>query len=88
MLAAQRLEETTKPDVQRALLTAIADSQEASVDVERNTDLYDEVLRELRRQRTEAGVPDPGAAPRGGTPEPSGAAPPTGAGPQGTGDVP
>ena len=74
VLAAQRLEEATSPDVQRATLAAIADSQEGAVDVERNTDLYDEVLRELRRLREEAGEPDPGPAP------PSGVQPPAGAG--------
>ena len=70
VLAAQRLEEATSPDVQRATLSAIADSQESSMDVERNTDLYDEILRELRRLREEAGTPEPVSAP-GGTPQAS-----------------
>jgi parvulin-like peptidyl-prolyl isomerase len=71
VLAAQRLEEATSPDVQRATLAAIADSQESSMDVERNTDLYDEVLRELRRLREESGTPEPSPAPGGGTPPPA-----------------
>jgi hypothetical protein len=79
VLGAQRLEEATSPDVQRATLAAIADSQEGAVDVERNTDLYDEILRELRRQREEAGLPEPepqgDARPTGGTPQPGGAQP-------------
>jgi hypothetical protein len=79
VLAAQRLEEATSADVQRATLAAIADSQEASVDIERNTDLYDEVLRELRRLRDQSGTPEPGPAPGGTQPAPAGAAPPSGA---------
>ena len=63
VLSAQRLEEATSPDVQRATLAAIADSQESAVDVERNTDLYDEVLRELRRLREEAVCRIPGRRP-------------------------
>lgn len=86
VLAAQRLEEATSADVQRATLAAIADSQEGSVDVERNSDLYDEVLRELRRLREEAGVPDPGSAPGGESqPTPGGSALPSGAQPPAAG---
>src|SRR5688572_9473681 len=86
VLAAQRLEEATSADVQRATLAAIADSQESSVDVERNSDLYDEVLRELRRLREEAGVPDPGSAPAGESqPAPGGSALPSGAQPPAAG---
>ncbi len=87
VLGTQRLEEATSPDVQRATLAAIADSQEGAVDVERNTDLYDEVLRELRRQREEAGIPEP--APGGGqtSPAPGGVAPPP-AGAQEAADAP
>ena len=63
------------------------------MDVERNSDLYDEVLRELRRLREESGEPDPGA---GGSPQPapggsalpSGAQPPAGAGAQEATDGP
>ena len=89
VLSAQRLEEATSPDVQRATLAAIADSQEGAVDVERNTDLYDEVLQELRRLREEAGIPEP--APDGGeaTPAPGGGAPPpAGTGAQEAADAP
>lgn len=68
VLAAQRLEEATSPDVQRATLAAIADSQESSTDVERNTELYDEVLQELRRLREESGTPAPAPAPGGAAP--------------------
>ncbi|HET6362221.1 MAG TPA: peptidylprolyl isomerase, partial [Gemmatimonadota bacterium] len=78
VLATQRLEEATSPDVQRATLAAIADSQEGSVDVERNTDLYDEVLQELRRLHQESGRQEPGPAPGGGTPAPGGAPPSSG----------
>ena len=76
VLAAQRLEEATSPDVQRATLAAIADSQEGAVDVERNTELYDEVLRELRRLREESGMPEPGPPPGGVAPAPAGSPPP------------
>jgi hypothetical protein len=65
VLASQRLEEISSPDVQRATLAAIADSQADAVEVVRNTDTYDQVLRALRRQREEAGVPEPGPAPEG-----------------------
>jgi hypothetical protein len=65
VLGAQRLEEVSSPDAQRAMLAAIADSQESAVDVERNTDTYDQVLQALRRQRSEAGIPEPGPAPAG-----------------------
>jgi parvulin-like peptidyl-prolyl isomerase len=65
VLGAQRLEEVASPDAQRATLAAIADSQESAVDVERNTDTYDQVLQALRRQRSEAGIPEPGPAPAG-----------------------
>jgi hypothetical protein len=83
VLAAQRLEEATSPDVQRATLAAIADSQESSTDVERNTELYDEVLQELRRLREESGTPEPAPAP-GGT-APSGSPPPATAQPSAAG---
>jgi parvulin-like peptidyl-prolyl isomerase len=79
VLGAQRLEQASSPEAQRATLAAIADSQESAVDVERNTDTYDQVLRELRRQRAEAGIPEPGSAPAGeagaqtAAPEPQGA---------------
>ncbi|MGH7566462.1 MAG: peptidylprolyl isomerase, partial [Gemmatimonadota bacterium] len=73
VLASQRLEEAASPDAQRATLAAIADSQEAAVDVVRNTDTYDQVLRALRRQREEAGIPEPGPAPDAQQP---GSAPP------------
>jgi parvulin-like peptidyl-prolyl isomerase len=79
VLGAQRLEEVSSPDVQRATLAAIADSQESAVDVERNTDTYDQVLLALRRLRSEAGTPEPGPAPGGRAgaqsvaPEPQGA---------------
>lgn len=63
VLASQRLEEVSSPDAQRATLAAIADSQEDAVDVVRNTDTYDQVLRTLRREREEAGIPEPGPAP-------------------------
>jgi parvulin-like peptidyl-prolyl isomerase len=66
VLASQRLEEVSGPDAQRATLAAIADSQEGPVEVVRNTDTYDQVLRQLRKQREEAGIPEPGAAPQGG----------------------
>jgi parvulin-like peptidyl-prolyl isomerase len=65
VLGAQRLEEVSSPDAQRATLAAIADSQESAVDVERNTDTYDQVLLALRRLRSEAGTPEPGPAPGG-----------------------
>jgi parvulin-like peptidyl-prolyl isomerase len=61
VLSAQRLEELSSPDVQRATLAAIADSQESDVDVVRNTDTYDDVLQSLRRLRQEAGIPEPEA---------------------------
>ena len=73
VLGSQRLEEMASPEVQRATLAAIADSQESAVDVTRNTDAYDEVLRVLRRNREEAGIPEPGPAPTGGTVEAPGA---------------
>lgn len=79
VLGTQRIEQASSPDAQRATLAAIADSQESAVDVERNTDTYDQVLRELRRQRSEAGIPEPGRAPGGeagaqtAAPEPQGA---------------
>ena len=66
VLAQQRLEDLSSPDVQRATLAAIADSQESAVEVERNTDTYDQVLRTLREQRGKAGIPEPGPAPQGG----------------------
>ena len=89
VLSAQRLEEATSPDVQRATLAAIADSQEGSVDVERNTELYDEVLQELRRLRQESGTPEPAPPPGGVTPPPAGAAQqPPGAGAEGATDAP
>ena len=65
VLGAQRLEEVSSPDAQRATLAAIADSQESAVDVERNTDTYDQVLLALRRLRAEAGTPEPGPPPGG-----------------------
>jgi hypothetical protein len=61
VLSAQRLEELSSPDVQRATLAAIADSQESDVEVVRNTDTYDDVLQSLRRLRQEAGIPEPEA---------------------------
>ena len=72
VLAAQRLEEATSPDVQRATLAAIADSQEGSVDVERDTELYDDVLQELRRLREESGTPEPAPQPGGVAHAPAG----------------
>lgn len=69
VLGSQRLEEMSSPEVQRATLAAIADSQESAVQVTRNTDAYDEVLRVLRGNREAAGIPEPGPAPPGGTAE-------------------
>jgi hypothetical protein len=66
VLAGQRLEEASSPDVQRATLAAIADSQEGDVEVVRNTDTYDDVLRALRRLREETGMPEPASGPPAG----------------------
>ena len=65
VLASQRLEELSSPDVQRATLAAIADSQEGAIEVVRNTDTYDQVLQVLRRLREEAGSSEPSPAPPG-----------------------
>ena len=87
VLAGQRLEEMSSPDIQRATLAAIADSQEGDVEVVRNTETYDDVLQSLRKLRQDAGIPEPGAAPPSGAqpssqpagPSPSGSPEPQGA---------
>ena len=79
VLGTQRLEEMSSAEVQRATLAAIADSQESAVEVTRNTDTYDEVLRVLRQNREAAGIPEPGPAPQGGSQPVTGGPPPAGA---------
>jgi hypothetical protein len=77
-------EEMSSAEAQRATLAAIADSQESAVDVTRNTDTYDDVLRVQRQNREAEGIPEPGPAPQGGSqpvtgPPPAGATAPGGA---------
>ena len=66
VLGSQRLEEMASPEVQRATLAAIADSQESALEVSRNTDTYERVLEVLRQNRAAAGIPEPGPAPQPG----------------------
>jgi hypothetical protein len=79
VLGAQRLEEMSSAEIQRATLAAIADSQESAIEVTRNTDTYDDVLRVLRQNRAAEGIPEPGPAPQGGSQPVTGAPPPAGA---------
>jgi hypothetical protein len=79
VLGQQRLEEMSSAEVQRATLAAIADSQEGAVEVTRNTDTYDDVLRLLRQNREAEGIPEPGPAPEGGSQPVTGGPPPAGA---------
>ena len=79
VLGAQRMEEVSSAEAQRATLAAIADSQESAIDVTRNTDTYEDVLRVLRQNREAEGIPEPGPAHQGGSQPVTGGRPPAGA---------
>jgi len=55
-LAGQRMQAMNDPDAQRDLVKAIADSQRQKVEISRNDDAYDEVLKLVRQKYEEKGT--------------------------------